>query len=299
MAKPQQVNGAGGSSESAPIPSPATQSIAELKAQVGALVQREEQSQALLERHSLVLDAVLENMQILLGDRFVDVKGKSATAPLTTAPDVDVDELDELTPLGTPQPSRAPSPINASAFAATSSSVPANGHGHPTFIPNMSGQKSRLSNGQYANNTPSSSQAAPTFNDASSSRDLIRAAVSASRTTTDNDDEGIEEELDDDARSMPGISALPAALSPASTASADDPEGGGGYVADASHRQTPAPVAAGPSKISPRFGDEPRTYAMLLARDSSDMQIGRRGRYPASDVDDLEDNDDYLEDDGR
>ncbi|KIK59791.1 hypothetical protein GYMLUDRAFT_44249 [Collybiopsis luxurians FD-317 M1] len=309
--KPQQVNGSASTAErSAPssvrpissnVPQvPRSTEYKDLKAQVDILVQHDGRAQQLLEQHSLMLDAVLENMKVLLGDKFVEVKGKpTPSAPSVSGPvtsfDVDIDELDELTPIErSPEPSRAFTPVNgATHTAAPSMNTNTNGHfaghSHPAEQPRIISVAPARTSEDPRKMSPSNGRklgAASSFNGmtaittttvpTSSARDNIppyRAILSASRTTTDNDDDGIEEEVDDDARSIPGISALPAAVSPTSTTSVDDPEGG--YIADASHGPTPAPVATGsnkaPSPLSTRR--ESPSFAMSHARDQGDIQV--------------------------
>ncbi|KAJ4000102.1 hypothetical protein F5050DRAFT_1709267 [Lentinula boryana] len=131
-----------------------------LKSQIDTLIQREEQSWTILERHSAMLDALLGNMRVLLGTKFVDVGGKDGAStahltintnpgnegrsdgqsrgegkasvlstiyrPPTVAQDAEMeelDELDELTPIENVSPSLLPSSIPSSSGPVV------NGHG--------------------------------------------------------------------------------------------------------------------------------------------------------------------------
>ncbi|KAJ3810713.1 hypothetical protein F5876DRAFT_65374 [Lentinula aff. lateritia] len=108
--------------------------IKSLKSQVDTLIQRDEKSQAVLDQHSAMLDAVLLNMRMLLGDKFVDVNGRSRSPPLQQrvedgnkdVQDVDQDELDELDEL-TPIEKLMPTALNgiggSTAVTATSTSA--------------------------------------------------------------------------------------------------------------------------------------------------------------------------------
>ncbi|KAJ4480660.1 hypothetical protein C8J55DRAFT_560601 [Lentinula edodes] len=124
--------------------------IKSLKSQVDTLIQRDEKSQAVLDQHSAMLDAVLVNMRLLLGDKFVDVHGKeddSRSPPVqqrkekgivedgnkdrkvsssAVVQDVDQDELDELDEL-TPIEKLTPTPLNgiggSTAVTATNTST--------------------------------------------------------------------------------------------------------------------------------------------------------------------------------
>ncbi|KAJ4488079.1 hypothetical protein J3R30DRAFT_3695731 [Lentinula aciculospora] len=132
--------------------------LSEIKYQVDTLIQRDEKSHAVLEQHSVILDAVLINMKVLLGDKFIEVgktgnesahmrsqegsakegeavkrDGKVAvpTLSITAVQDPELeelDELDELTPIEkltpTPIPSNGlgvpPAPAPSSASLSTS-----------------------------------------------------------------------------------------------------------------------------------------------------------------------------------
>ncbi|KAF5391269.1 hypothetical protein D9757_001991 [Collybiopsis confluens] len=317
--KPQQVNGSAptadssGPSRSRPTLSSASQhprltDSKDLKIQINTLVQHDEQNRALLERHSLLLDAVLENMKVLLGDKFIEVKGKhvlaapSAAAGIPTSFDADIDELDELTPIEqSPEPSQALTSMNGNAPSSTGFSAKGYDAGSSRPVDTLAGlrvisvashtvekdrRKPTLSNGRKLV-SPSSFNGASTALPISSARSSFppyRAILSASRTTTDNDEDGVEEEVDDDARSIPGISALPAASSPTSTTSVDDPEGG--YIADGSHGPAPAPIAKAPSFIAARR--ESSSSTMLPRHDASDMQVEYGGLFPRRDMKDLD-----------
>ncbi|KAJ3781281.1 hypothetical protein GGU10DRAFT_437407, partial [Lentinula aff. detonsa] len=120
-----------------------------LKSQIDTLIQREEQSWTILERHSAMLDALLGNMRVLLGTKFVDVGGKdgastaSTSAHLTINTDPgnsgrsdgqsrdtemeELDELDELSPIENVSPSLLPNSIPSSSGLVPTA---VNGHGH-------------------------------------------------------------------------------------------------------------------------------------------------------------------------
>ncbi|KAJ3756752.1 hypothetical protein EV360DRAFT_84674 [Lentinula raphanica] len=131
-----------------------------LQTQVDQLVQRNEQSQSVLEKHTAMLDALLGNMKVLLGSRFIDVgeerpagisqststltqlpakdkrkenpevatfssSSHKAVAPASHTQDAEMEELDELDEL---------SPVeNANQsllLPSVSATLGVNGHGH-------------------------------------------------------------------------------------------------------------------------------------------------------------------------
>ncbi|KAJ3987154.1 hypothetical protein F5890DRAFT_1472476 [Lentinula detonsa] len=135
------------------------------KSQIDTLIRQEEQSRTILERHSAMLDALLGNMRVLLGNKFVDVGAKDGAStastsahltinpnpgssgrsdsqsrgeskasaystiyrPPTVAQDAEMEELDELDEL-TPTENVSPSLLPSSI--PSSSGPVVNGHGH-------------------------------------------------------------------------------------------------------------------------------------------------------------------------
>ncbi|KAF9069877.1 hypothetical protein BDP27DRAFT_1324747 [Rhodocollybia butyracea] len=277
----------------------------DLKAKVHALIEQGAQSQVLLERHTVMFEAVLDNMKVAQGE-----EGTSPLSILGTAPDADVDELDELTPIE--QNSMAPASFNqvaltqASPPAMTDAGPTANGskpHSSGDRLPRIiSAAHSRglQEDHRSSNGRPSSSKPpAPTISMPYSSAREEGPSYKTIMTSNFRNGPGLinrgEEELEDDARSVPGISALPAPLSPTSTTSIDDRDPEAGYAADASHGPTPFPSSnfkhhhrGGPN--SPR---SMRQSPMMHVRDSTDMQINNLVQFPASDADDLDEDLDY------